>query len=84
MMKRVLGVCVAVLVALLAGWISGASGESATGRALQSSVLRGELLDARLDIYTVTSGRRAVISRPLGVEYGLPRNGSMGSGDRTM
>ena len=26
------------------------------GRALQSSVLRGELLDARLDIYTVNFG----------------------------
>ena len=57
------------------------------GRALQSSVLRGELLDARaavldarLDIYSVNFGEASRHSRPLGVGYGLPRNGSNGLG----
>jgi hypothetical protein len=63
MLKLILGICVAVLVAALAGWIWGASGTSAKARALQTLQLRDELLearaavlDARLDIYSVNFG----------------------------
>jgi len=61
--KLVLGIAIGLLVALLAGWIWGASGRSDTGRALQSSELRGELLaaraavlDARVAIYSTNFG----------------------------
>jgi ATP/maltotriose-dependent transcriptional regulator MalT len=61
--KLVLGVAAGVVVALLAGWIWGASGRSDTARALRSSELRGELLaaraavlDARVAIYSTNFG----------------------------
>jgi hypothetical protein len=63
MMKLILGVAAGLAVALLAGWIWGRSGQSDTGRALQTSELRGELLgaraavlDARVAIYSVNFG----------------------------
>jgi hypothetical protein len=61
--KLVLGIGAAVLVALLAGWLWGASGRSAISRELQTAQLRSDLLDARaavLDarvaIYSVNFG----------------------------
>ena len=61
--KLVLGVTLGLVVALLAGWIWGASGRSDTARALQTSDLRGELLgaraavlDARVAIYNINFG----------------------------
>ena len=61
--KLVLGVAVGLAVALLAGWIWGASGRSEVARALQTSELRVELLgaraailDARMAIYSVNFG----------------------------
>jgi hypothetical protein len=61
--KLVLGVAAGLLVALLAGWIWGASGRSAMAGALQASELRGDLLgaraavlDARVAIYSVNFG----------------------------
>jgi hypothetical protein len=63
MPKLVLGIAVGLVVALLAGWIWGASGRSDMARALQTSELRGELLgaraavlDARVAIYSVNFG----------------------------
>jgi hypothetical protein len=63
MMKRVLGIAVALLVALGAGWAWGAWGRSDTNRALRIAELRNGLLegraavlDARLDIYSVNFG----------------------------
>ena len=63
MMKRLLGICVALLVALGAGWVWGASGRSDLTRALRIAELRDGLLegraavlDARLDIYSVNFG----------------------------
>ena len=63
MMKRILGIGLAVLVALGAGWVWGASGKSEIDRALKSAELResllegrGAVLDARLDIYSVNFG----------------------------
>ena len=63
MMKRLLGISVALLVALGAGWVWGAWGRSDTNRALQIAELRAGLLegraavlDARLDIYSVNFG----------------------------
>lgn len=62
-MKRTLISCVAVLVALLAGWIWGASGKPALVKSLQVAELRDDLhnaraavLDARLAIYSVNFG----------------------------
>ena|SRR5579864_5624808 len=62
-MKLVLGIAVALLVALGAGWAWGASGRSALSRALQAAEARDYLLegrsavlDARLDIYSVNFG----------------------------
>jgi hypothetical protein len=62
-MKRILGIGVAVLVALGAGWAWGASGKSDVSRALRIVELRDSLLegrtavlDARLDIYSVNFG----------------------------
>jgi hypothetical protein len=62
-MKRTLGIGVALLVALGAGWAWGASGRSDLNRALRMAELRDGLLqgraavlDARLDIYSVNFG----------------------------
>ncbi len=62
-MKRVLGISVALLVALGAGWVWGASGRSDLSRALLVAELRGGLLegraavlDARLAVYSVNFG----------------------------
>jgi len=46
---RIIITTVASAVALLAGWIWGASGRSSVARALQASELRGELRGARAD-----------------------------------
>ncbi len=61
--KLIVGIIGGVLIALLAGWIWGASGQSDTARALQAAELRGELLgaraavlDARVAIYSVNFG----------------------------
>ena len=61
--KLVLGVFVALLVALLAGWLWGASGKWDLDRALRVSELRTDLLQARssvlvarLDVYSVNFG----------------------------
>jgi hypothetical protein len=63
MVKRILGVAVGLLVALLAGVIWGASGKSDVRRALQAAELRDDLhearaavLDGRLDLYSVNFG----------------------------
>ena len=63
MAKLVLGIALGLVVALLAGWIWGASGRSDMARALQTSELRGELLgaraavlDARVAIYSINFG----------------------------
>jgi hypothetical protein len=63
MIKLFLGITVGLAVALLAGWIWGASGRSDMARALHTSELRGELLgaraavlDARVAIYSVNFG----------------------------
>ena len=63
MMKRILGMGVALLVALGVGWVWGASGRSEISRALQLAELRvgllegrAAVLDARLDIYSVNFG----------------------------
>ena len=62
-MKLILGIGVAVLVALGVGWAWGASGRSDINRALQIAELRDGLLegraavlDARLEIYSVNFG----------------------------
>jgi hypothetical protein len=62
-MKRILGIGVALLAALGAGWAWGASGRSEINRALRFAELRDGLLegraavlDARLDIYSVNFG----------------------------
>jgi hypothetical protein len=61
--KLVLGIAAGVMVALLAGWIWGATGRSAIAGALQASELRGDLLgtraavlDARVAIYSLNFG----------------------------
>lgn len=63
MMKLVLGIVVAVLIAFGVGWTWGGSGNSELHRALevaelQKSLLGGRalVLDARLDIYSVNFG----------------------------
>jgi hypothetical protein len=58
MMTRVLAIGAAVLVALGAGWIWGASGTSDLTRALRDGLLEGRaaVLDARLAIYNVNFG----------------------------
>ena len=63
MTKLILGVAGGLVVALLAGWIWGRSGQSDMARALQTSELRGELLgaraavlDARVAVYSVNFG----------------------------
>ena len=61
--KLILGIAVALMVALLAGWIWGRLGQSEMAAALQTAELRGELLgaraailDARVAIYSVNFG----------------------------
>jgi hypothetical protein len=61
--KLVLGIALGLALALLAGWIWGASSRSAVSRALETSELRAELLsaraailDARVAIYSVNFG----------------------------
>ena len=61
--KLVLGIAVGLMVALLGGWLWGASGRSDVARALQTSELRNELLgaraaalDARVAIYSLNFG----------------------------
>jgi hypothetical protein len=61
--KIVLGVCVAMLVALGAGWLVGSSGRGDSERALQAAELRSDLLQARslalaarVDLYNVNFG----------------------------
>ena len=63
LMKRILGIGVALLVALGAGWVWGTSGRSELTRALRIAELRDGLLegraavlDARLAIYSVNFG----------------------------
>jgi hypothetical protein len=63
MTKLILGIFVAVMVALLAGWAWGTWSHSGTAGALQAAELRGELLgaraavlDARVAIYSVNFG----------------------------
>lgn len=63
MAKLVFGIVGGLLVALLAGWIWGASGRSDAARALETAELRSELLgaraailDARVAIYSVNFG----------------------------
>jgi hypothetical protein len=63
MMKLILGIGLALLVALGVGWAWGASGRSDINRALRIAELRDGLLegraavlDARLDIYSVNFG----------------------------
>jgi hypothetical protein len=63
MAKLVLGITGGLLLALLAGWIWGTSGQSDTARAVETAELRSELLgaraallDARVAIYSVNFG----------------------------
>ena len=63
MARRILLITVAVLLAILGGWLWGASGTSALGRTLAASELRGDLLEGRaavlegrLDVYSVNFG----------------------------
>ena len=63
MAKLVLGIIGGLLVAFLAGWVWGRSGQSDTAQALQTAELRGELLgaraavlDARVATYSVNFG----------------------------
>ena len=63
MTKLILGIGVALLVALGVGWAWGASGRANISRALEIAQLRDGLiesrvavLDARLDIYSVNFG----------------------------
>jgi hypothetical protein len=63
MAKLILGIAVALLVALGAGWGVGSSGKADLRRSLQAAELRDSLLegraavlDARLDIYSVNFG----------------------------
>jgi hypothetical protein len=62
-MKLILGIGLAMLVALGAGWAWGASGKADINRALRVAELQNDLLkgraavlDARLDIYSVNFG----------------------------
>jgi hypothetical protein len=62
-MRRILGIGLALLVALGVGWVWGASGRSDFTRTLRIAELREGLLegraavlDARLDIYSVNFG----------------------------
>ena len=62
-MKRLLYVCLAVLIALLIGFVWGRSGRASLSRTLEAAELRNDLHDAhaavlvaRLDIYSVNFG----------------------------
>jgi hypothetical protein len=87
MMKRVLGVSVALLVALGAGWVWGASGRWDLDRALRIAELHGRLLegraavlDARLDIYSVNFGEasRHLEAARSALRAAAPRINSLG------
>ena len=65
--KLVLGIAVALAVALLAGLIWGASGRSEVARVLEASELRGELLGARA---AVLDARVAVYNNNFGETSG--------------
>jgi hypothetical protein len=65
--KLVLGIVVALAVALLAGLIWGASGRSEVARALEASELRGELLGARA---AVLDARVAIYNNNFGETSG--------------
>ncbi|HVH29625.1 MAG TPA: hypothetical protein VM818_22915 [Vicinamibacterales bacterium] len=52
MIKKILGGLAAVLVALLAAFLWGASGKSSIQDALEQSTLRGDLLEARSAVLT--------------------------------
>jgi hypothetical protein len=61
--RKLISIALALLVAVLGGWLWGASGRWAIARAFQTSELRGELLgaraatlDARVAIYSVNFG----------------------------
>jgi hypothetical protein len=63
MMKLIVGIGVALLVALGVGWVWGAAGRSGIARTLRTAELRDGLLtgraavlEARLDIYSVNFG----------------------------
>jgi hypothetical protein len=63
MTKVILGTAVGLLLALLAGWFWGASGQRETTAALQAAELQGDLLgaraallDARVAVYSVNFG----------------------------
>ena len=63
MAKLILGITLGLAVALLAGWLWGASGRSDLAGALQASELQSELLgaraavlDARVAIYSINFG----------------------------
>ena len=66
MAKLVLGIAVGLAVALLAGWIWGASGRSDMARALQTSELRGELLRGAPAFRLHDDGRQQVTVPPHG------------------
>lgn len=81
-----------MLIALLAGWIWGASGQSDTTRALQAAELRSELLgaraailDARVAIYSVNFGEasahlenaRGLLQRAIGRLTSAGRDGDV-------
>ena len=65
--RLVLGIAVALLVALLAGLIWGGSGRSEVARALETSELRGELLGARA---AVLDARVAIYNNNFGETSG--------------
>jgi hypothetical protein len=65
--RLVLGIVVALAVALLAGLVWGASGRSEVARALETSELRGELLGARA---AVLDARVAIYNNNFGETSG--------------
>jgi hypothetical protein len=92
MAKMILGGIAAVLVALLAGFLWGASGKSTIERALERSELRNELLEARAaalaartDLYNTNFGEasrhleeaRASVARAVERLEGLDREEEM-------
>jgi len=60
--KLVLGIAAGLMVALLGGWLWGASGRSDVARALQTSELRSELL-GRADERLKSLGRNDEVAR---------------------
>jgi hypothetical protein len=63
MVKKILGVTAAILIALLAGFLWGAAGRSSLDEALQQSALRSDLLEAR---GAVLAGRVALYNTNFG------------------